>query len=80
MPQGTIVASFVEGGQACLAVRVVEGPGQTIEYIGRVPLDEAWQAASNPARRALLVAAVKAARDRQQPAPVDLGIGGSVQL
>lgn len=81
MPQAQIVASFVEDGYACLAVRVNEGPPGGTEYVGRVPMDDAWQALSAAQKKAALVAAAKAARDASlAPATVDLGITGQVTL
>jgi hypothetical protein len=79
--QGVIVRAWADGTFAYLAVRVNEG-GNTgnVEYIGRVQLDEAWQAMNAAAKKAALVEAVQAARARQQPSTSDLGIGGTVTL
>lgn len=84
MPQAQIVASFTEGGFACLAVRVRESAGPPpvdVEYIGRVPMDDAWQALTPAQKKAALVAAAKAERDRSlESGPVDLGVTGSVTI
>lgn len=80
MPQATIISSFTENGFACLAVMVNEG-GRRTEYVGRVQLDEAWQAMSPAEKKAALVAAAKAARDASlPPAPQDLGLTGAVTI
>lgn len=78
MPQATIVSSWVEHGFACLAVAVNEN-GQRVEYVGRVPMDDAWQAMTLAQKKAALVAACRAARDASlAPQPVDLGVGAGV--
>lgn len=80
MPQATVVDSFTENGFACLAAMVVEN-GRNTEYVGRVPLDAAWQALSAAQKKAALVAAVKAVRDASlAPARTDLGISGAVSV
>jgi hypothetical protein len=68
MPNAEPLATWVEGGQMCLAVRVVED-GRHTEYIGRVPIDAEFMTATNGERRALLVAAVKAVRSAQRNPP-----------
>lgn len=68
----TIVGSFYESGQVCLAVRVsadaadAAGKPIDVEYIGRVPLDDAWRSMSPPAQKAAMLSAVKSARDAQK--------------
>lgn len=83
MATAQIVASFARDGYACLAVRVDEGPPLgSAEYIGRVPLDDAWQAMTAAQKKAALVAACKAERDRllAPPPPADLGLTGQVTI
>lgn len=90
MPNAQVVASWTEPGFACLAVRVNEGEtddaGKPVarEYVGRVPIDDTWPALSAAQRKAALVAAVKAERDRSRalaaPATTDLGLSGAVSL
>ena len=60
---GTVIGTFVENGQVCLAVAVVEAGG-CVEYIGRVPL-EALAGLSNTQKKTKLVEAAKAVRDAQ---------------
>lgn len=67
MPKATFVARFVENGCACLAVRVTEAGIGDVEYIGRVRIDEAWQAMTAMEKSNALVAAAKAERDRHFP-------------
>lgn len=78
-----IVASWSEGGYACLSLAVNEGPpwGRR-EYTGRVAVNDDWQALTNPQKRAALIAAAKAHRDQTlAPAQVDLGVaGGTVAI
>lgn len=82
MPNAQVVASFTESGFACLAVRVNEGaPLGQVEYIGRVQMDESWQAMTPAQKKAALVAACKQTRDQSiRPAPTDLGLSGQVSV
>lgn len=81
MATGTVVASFVEQGCACLAVRVTEANGDNVEYVARVLIDDAWNAMTTAQKKAALVAAAKAVRDAQVVAsPQGLGITGTVTL
>lgn len=82
MADAQIVAAWVAGGVAHLAVRVNEGtPLGQVEYVGRVPLDDDWQAMSPAQKKAALVQAVKAARDASlAPPTTDLGLTGSVTI
>lgn len=80
MPNGTAIATFIEGGCACLAVSVAEAGGRNVEYIGRVPLAD-LEGKSNAEKKAALVAAAKALRDAQTtPPPAAQSITGSVTL
>ena len=80
MPQATIVAAYTASGFVHMAVAVVEpGQGRT-EYIGRIPLDAAWQTAPNAVKREMLVAAVKAAREAQFTTATPIPITGSVDV
>ena len=83
MPNGTIVAAWQDATQAHMAVRVAEPDtegARPVEYIGSVPLAElAGKTAAQ--KKAILAAAVKAARDAQPSAgPTDLGLSGTVTL
>jgi hypothetical protein len=91
MPNAQIVGSFVENGQACLALQVDEGTAKAprfVEYVGRIPLPEDWAEMDGPRRdrwvdaaRPALVAAAAAVRDASVPAaPADLGLSGVVSL
>lgn len=76
MPQAQVVASFTENGYACLAVRV-----GVREVIGRVAMDDAWDALTAAQKKAALVDAARAVYQASlPPSPVDLGITGSVTL
>lgn len=76
MPQAQVVASFTENGYACLAVRV-----GVREVIGRVAMDDAWDALTAAQKKAALVDAARAAYQTSlPPSPVDLGITGQVTL
>ena len=66
MPSATIVSTWREGSDACMAVRVSEGAGKgNIEYIGRVPFDETFQGLTTAQKKQALVDACKATRDAQ---------------
>lgn len=81
MPQAQIVASWVANGFACMAVRVGEGPPGGTEYVGRVPMDDAWRALSGAQKKAALVEACKQVRDASLTSPIeDLGISGAVAI
>lgn len=82
MPQATIVNAWQDGTHLNLAVRVRE-PAGDVEYIGRVSLEDLKNVAA-PERKAALVAAVRAERDRSLATiggsqPV-LGMTGTVTL
>lgn len=81
MPQAQIVASFTEHGFACLAVRVTEPGLGAVEYVGKVAMDDDWQAMTPAQKKAALVAAAKAARDESiRPPSADLGLSGQVAI
>jgi len=86
MPQAQIVRSWTDGDRAYLAVRVANDVANTdTEYIGSVLIDDAWQAMSAAEKRAALIAAAKAERDRSRAlvaavAGQDLGITGTVSV
>lgn len=70
----TVVATWIERGHACMAVRVaadttVNGQPAAVEYNGRVPMDDAWTAMTGAEKKTALVAACKAVRDAQVTAP-----------
>lgn len=73
MGEATVVSVFTEGPFACMAIRVVESDGRTVEYIGRVRTDipigegdtaKAWQDMTDDEKVQALVAAAKAERER----------------
>lgn len=74
MASATIVAVSHDGINATIAVRVDEGGRRgSIEYMASLPLADLNALPSNAAKKAALVAAVKAVRDAQiAPAPTDL--------
>ena len=82
MPTATVVATFIEHGDACLAVRVEnDDGGRAVEYVGRVPLTPEFAALSNAEKKAALVAAVKAVRDAQKtPTPAAPSFSGTVTI
>ena len=86
MPQAQIVRSWTDGDRAYLAVRVANDVANTdTEYIGSVLIDDAWQAMSAAEKRAALIAAAKAERDRSRAlvaavAGQDLGITETVSV
>lgn len=69
MAEALVMATFSENGLACLALRVegdatnADGNSVAVEYIGRVPIDEAWAALSIAQQQAVLVAAAQAERN-----------------
>lgn len=78
--QGDIVAVWTERGHAHMAVRVTEG-NENVEYIGSVPLTDAFRALTRAQQKAALVAAVKAVRDAQVNERVVLAdISGTVTI
>lgn len=82
MPSASVVGTFVEQGNVCLAVRVEnDSDGQAVEYIGRVPLTPEFEGLTNAQKKAALVAAAKAVRDAQKAGPPAVpSITGSVTV
>ena len=81
MATATIVSAWQseDGGRVCLAASVAEGGAKgTVEYVGCVDNDAAFQAMTNAQKKAALIAAVKAVRDGQAAARQSLaGITGT---
>ena len=66
------------GSMAFIAAAVNESPGQDVEYIASVPNDAEFQALTNTQKKAKLIQAVKAMRDRQvSPSAAIAGITGT---
>lgn len=87
MAQGKLQRAWTEGGRAYATVSVAENPADPlslVNYTGSVAADAAFQALAPAAKRAALLAAVKAARDAalalQQPTQADLGLSGDVSV
>lgn len=82
MANAQIVNDYQEAGFACLVARVNEGPTiGVVEYIGRVPLGDEWDALTVAQKRAALVQAAKVVRDNQiRPVAPALGLSGVVAI
>ena len=89
MATATVAATWTERGYACMSVRVpndtsLTGTGAqtlTVEYVGRVLMDDAWNAMTNAEKKTALTAACKAVRDAQvTPAAAAPSITGTVTV
>ena len=84
MASATIIKAWQDGAFAYLAVSVAEGGNQgTKEYIGSMSLVDLNALGTNAAKKAALVAVVKAVRDAQiVPVQTDLSAiaSGSVTV
>jgi hypothetical protein len=74
MASATIIAVSHDGTNAFISVQVNEGGKRgNIEYMASVPLVDLQALPNNAAKKAALVAAIKAVRDAQiAPTPTDL--------
>lgn len=79
MPSAAIVATWQDATRAHVAARVAE-PGGDVEYLASVPVEE-LAGKTTAQRKAVLAAALKAARDASLAAAMtDLGLTGTVTV